>query len=282
MKTWLITGVSRGLGRALAIAALARGDKVIGTARSADAWPVGAAERSLHLISLELTDGAAIEASVERAFALVPRIDVIVNNAGYGLVGPIEDASDEDVERLFAINLFAPFKLIRAVLPRLRAQGHGHIINVTSVAAYAPVAGTGLYAASKAAMEALSHTLAQEVSPFGIRVTAVAPGTLRTDFFSGHSLARTDKPVGGDYSTTVGVTIGRFDSGRQTGDPARAAEAILTIVDAPNPPLHLLLGSDALDRASTATDVHRAEVDVWSGLTRSSDAVPEAEAVAGA
>jgi len=274
VKTWLITGVSRGLGGALAQAALARGDTVIGTVRSIDAVPRQGLKGPLHLVPLELTDATAIGATVERAFALVPRIDVVVNNAGYGLVGPIEDASDDDVERLFAVNVLAPFRVIRAALPHLRAQGAGHIVNVTSVAAYAPVPATGLYAGAKAALEALSHSLAQEVEPFGIRVTAVAPGTMQTDFFSDHSLGRTKKPIGADYSATVGVTIDKFDgfAGRQTSDPVRAAQAILAIVDACDPPRHLLLGSDALSRATAAMDASRAETAAWATFTRSSDA----------
>ena len=171
MKTWLITGVSRGLGLALAQAALARGDTVIGTVRSR-APDLVAAPGKLHLLTVDMTDAEAVPAMVTDAFARAGRIDVIVNNAGYGLLGALETASDAEAARLFETDVFGPFRLIRAALPRLRAQGGGHIVNVTSIAGRAPGAGSALYAAAKFALEGLSAGLAQEVAPLGIAVTA--------------------------------------------------------------------------------------------------------------
>ena len=271
MKTWLITGVSRGLGQALAQAALDRGDTVIGTVREGSP-DLHASKGTLHVLSLEIGDAAAVEAAVGQAFTLGGHIDVIVNNAGYGLLGAIEEATDAEVERLFEVNVFGPFRLIRAALPRLRAQGFGHIVNITSIAGRAPMASSGAYAAAKSAMEGLSQGLSQEVAPLGIKVTAVAPGGFRTDFLSNHSIRRSGS-LAAVYADTVGKALSHLDAiaGRQIGDPARAAAAILTIVDADTPPLHLLLGSDALRRTREKIDAVIEEIDRWEDLTRSTD-----------
>ena len=272
MKTWLITGISRGLGRALAEAALERGDTVIGTVREG-APAIDGGRGALHLRSLEITDPAAVEGVVADAFSVTGRIDVLVNNAGYGLLGAIEDASDAEVARLFDVNLFGPFRLIRAALPRLREQGSGHIVNITSIAGRAPMAASGLYAAAKSAMEGLSQSLAQEVAPLGIKVTAVAPGGFRTDFLSDHSIRRSGGDVAKAYEATVGHALDHLDAiaGRQIGDPARAAKAIIAAVDADHPPLHLLLGSDALARTRAKRDAVREEMDRWESVTRGTD-----------
>jgi NAD(P)-dependent dehydrogenase (short-subunit alcohol dehydrogenase family) len=271
MKTWFITGISRGLGLALAKAALADGDTVIGTVRrGAPDLPAGAG--TLHVLTVDLADGAAAEAAVERAFALAGRVDVIVNNAGYGLLGAVEKAGDADVARLFDVDVFSPFRIIRAALPHLRAQGSGHIVNITSIAGRAPGPGSTLYAAAKHALEGLSVGLAQEVAPLGIKVTAVAPGAFRTDFLSTHSIRRSEAE-GAAYAASVGRSAAAFDTmaGRQLGDPDRAAQAILAAVRADNPPLHLLLGSDALQRARTKLDALIDEVKRWEEVTRSTD-----------
>jgi NAD(P)-dependent dehydrogenase (short-subunit alcohol dehydrogenase family) len=271
MTNWLITGVSRGLGLELARAALANGDTVVGTVRGA-APDLAAGEGRLHLVTADLADGAAAAAVVEEAFRLAGTIDVVVNNAGYGLLGSLEAAADEEVERLFAVDVFAPFRIIRAALPHLRRQGHGHIVNITSIAGRAPTIGTALYSAAKYALEGLSAALAPEVAPLGIKVTAVAPGAFRTDFLSAHSIRRS----GGEdpaYAATVGASSERFAAadGRQLGDPARAAQAIVALVRSDNPPLHLLLGSDALRRAREKLDAVLGEIDAWQALTRSTD-----------
>lgn len=275
MKTWFITGISRGLGKALAEAALARGDTVIGTAR--DVTPdVVAGSGTLHVLTLDVADPAAIRRVVAEAFAITGRIDVLVNNAGYGLLGAIEEADDDAVDRLLTVNLLAPFRIVRAALPFLRAQRSGHIINVTSIAGRAPMAGSGLYAAAKGAVETLSQSLAQEIAPFGLKVTAVAPGAFRTDFLSEHSVRRSQQAD--VYAESVGAVLTHMDAaaGRQAGDPARAAQAILTLVDAPEPPLHLLLGSDALRRARVKLDAVIDEIDRWEDVTRSTD-FPDAD-----
>ena len=270
MKTWFITGISRGLGQALAKAALLRGDVVVGTVRDS-APDIAVGNGTLRVLKLDIADAASITTAVEAAFAVTGRIDVLVNNAGYGLLGAIEEAEDADVEQLFAVNVFGPFRVIRAALPRLRLQRAGHIISITSIAGRAPMASSGMYAAAKSAIEGMSQSLSQEVASFGLKVTAVAPGGFRTDFLSGHSIRRSR---GADvYADSVGKALAHLDeiAGRQRGDPARAAEAILKIVDAPVPPLHLLLGSDALQRVRVKLDAMIEEMDRWEEVTRSTD-----------
>ena len=269
MKTWLITGISRGLGKALAEAALARGDTVIGTVRQGSGAGLGG-ER-LHVLELDVADPAAAGPAMEAAFAVTGRIDVLVNNAGYGLLGAIEEATDAEAARLFEVNVFGLFRMIRAALPRMRKQGAGHIINVTSIAGRAPTASSGLYAATKSAVEGLSQSLAQEVAPLGLKVTAVAPGGFRTDFLSSHSIRRSQEAE--VYAGSVGAAVAYLDqaAGRQPGDPVRAAAAILKLVDAPEAPVHLLLGSDALRRARAKIAAVNAEIDAWEGVTVSTD-----------
>lgn len=272
MKAWFITGVSRGLGLALAKAALARGDTVVGTVRRT-APDLRGGTGALHLLELDVTDGEAVIRVVEEGFTLAGgRLDVIVNNAGYGLLGALEDATDEEAERLFATDVFGPFRVIRAALPRLRAQGSGHIINVTSIAGRAPVPASALYAAAKFALEGLSAALVQEVAPLGLKVTAVAPGGFRTEFLSDDSI-RLSSANSDAYAATVGRALDAFAAmaGNQQGDPDRAAQAILKIADAETPPLHLLLGSDALRRAKAKLAAVQSEIEAWESLTLSTD-----------
>ena len=271
MTKWFITGISRGFGRALAEAALARGDLVIGTTRDGNPG-IAASRGTLHVLPLEVGDTAAVESTVAKVFELAGSLDVIVNNAGYGLLGAIENASDAEVARLFDVNVFGTFRVIRSALPKLREQGRGHIINITSIAGRAPMAGSGLYAATKSAVEALSQSLAQEVGPLGIKVTVVAPGAFRTDFLSEHSI-RKSAPVSDGYANSVGRVLNYLAAiaGKQPGDPARAVEALLAVVDAEQPPLHLLLGSDALRRAREKLDALIEEMDRWEEVTRGTE-----------
>jgi NAD(P)-dependent dehydrogenase (short-subunit alcohol dehydrogenase family) len=271
MRNWLITGVSRGLGKALAEAALARGDTVIGTVREGDPH-IAKGAGVFHRLSLDMRDPKAVQAAAARTFELVNRLDVVVNNAGHGLLGPIESVSDSEMISLFETNVFGPVRLIRAVLPRLRAQRSGHIINVTSIAGRAPNAGSGVYAATKSALECLSKALSQELAPLGIKVTAIAPGAFRTDFLSDHSIRRTETGPA-DYAASAGKVLVDLDNmaGRQIGDPVRAAQSILKVVDSDTPPVHLLLGSDALRRERAKLDNLIDEMDRWEAETRSTD-----------
>lgn len=271
MKTWFITGVSRGLGRSLAQAALTRGDRVVGTVRQG-APDLRAASGQLLILPLDVAEAGTIEPAVQAAFDWAGRIDVLVNNAGYGLLGAVENASDAEVERLFAVDVFGPLRLIRAALPRLRAQKGGHIINVTSVAGRAPGQGSALYAAAKYAMEGLSAALAREVAPLGLKVTAVAPGAFRTDFLTDHSI-RISPQADDAYAASVGTGLSRLQAmaGRQIGDPDRAAQAMLALADADTPPVHLLLGSDAWQRTLAKLAEMQAEMQEWERVTLGTD-----------
>jgi NAD(P)-dependent dehydrogenase (short-subunit alcohol dehydrogenase family) len=272
MKTWFITGISRGLGLALAQAALDRGDTVIGTVRTGEP-PLRPHKGTPQVLTLDVADGEAVKAAAAQAVNLAGgRLDVVVNNAGYGLLGVAEDASDTEIERLFAVDVFAPFHLIRAVLPALRAQGGGHIINITSIAGRAPGPASAFYAAAKFALEGLTASLAQEVAPAGIKVTAIAPGAFRTDFLSAHSIRKSSAQATG-YEATAGQAAQAFDAmaGKQLGDPARAADAILAIADEEKPPVHLLLGSDALKRARAKIEAVLADMERYESLTLGTD-----------
>ena len=267
MKTWFITGISRGLGKALAETALARGDKVIGTTRDGTSDIAG-----VTVLPLEMTDAKAIAETIETAFTQAGRIDVIVNNAGYGLLGAVEDAAEEDVARLFAVDLMGPLHLIRAALPHLRRQKSGHIVNITSIAGRAPGAASAFYAAAKFGVEGFSQSLAQEVAPLGIKVTSVAPGAFRTDFLSSHSIRKSAVKAEG-YDQTAGKMLGAFAGmeGKQLGDPVRAAEAILKLADDPAPPVQLLLGSDAHRRFNQRLQAMEAEMSTWEQVTLGTD-----------
>jgi NAD(P)-dependent dehydrogenase (short-subunit alcohol dehydrogenase family) len=219
-----------------------------------------------------VTDGEAVDAAVSQAFARAGTIDVIVNNAGYGLLGALEKATDAEARRLFEVDVFAPIRIIRAALPYLRAQRSGHIINITSIAGRAPGPGAALYSAAKYALEGLSASLTQEVRPFGVKVTAVAPGAFRTDFLSTHSIRKSEGEDAA-YAQSVGRLMSGFDAmaGKQIGDPDRAAQAILKLVQAEQPPIHLLLGTDALRRTREKVDSVIEEMDRWEEVTRGTD-----------
>lgn len=262
-KIWLITGISRGFGQSLANALLARGDTVIGTTRTGAA-DITQGKGRLDVLALDVTDAQAVRKTVTAAFELHGRIDVIINNAGYGLLSSVEEASDDEIEHVFAVNFHGTRRVIQAALPHLRAQRSGHIVNITSMAAVAPNPGSGYYAAAKMAVEGLSQALAREVAPLGIRVTLVEPSAFRTDFLSEHSIRRSAGTLQ-DYAGTAGAARDRLAAmaGNQPGDPARAAAAIIQAVDSPQPPLHLVLGSDAYHRTRQMLDAFSAELEAW-------------------
>jgi NAD(P)-dependent dehydrogenase (short-subunit alcohol dehydrogenase family) len=271
-KVWFITGISRGLGLALAKAAIAAGDHVIGTTRDGTR-PADLETDDVAILALEATETASVNSVVLKAHGIHGRLDVVVNNAGYGLIGPIEASSAQEVEHQFAVNVFAPLAVIRAALPLLRRQGTGHIINISSVAAIAPAPGAGLYAASKSALWAMSQSLAQEVAPFGIRITTVSPGPFRTDFLSEHSMRHTAITIDDYEETASGKAVGalRERAGVQAGDPAKAAFAIRHAVEAADPPIDLVLGADALDRVRGRLQHFDDDVKRWEQVSRSTD-----------
>jgi NAD(P)-dependent dehydrogenase (short-subunit alcohol dehydrogenase family) len=270
-KVWFITGISRGFGRSLADALIARGDIVVGTTRTGTA-EIARGKGRLDILALEVTDAQAVRKTIAAAFQLHGRIDVIVNNAGYGLLSSVEEATDEEIEHVFAVNFHGTRRVIQAALPRLRAQRSGHIINITSMAAVAPNPGSGYYSAAKMAVEGMSQALAREVAPLGIRVTLVEPSAFRTDFLSEHSIRRSDNSLQ-DYAGTAGAARERLAAmaGKQPGDPARAAAAIIQVADSPKPPLHLVLGSDAYHRTRQMLDAFSADVEAWKAASIGAD-----------
>jgi NAD(P)-dependent dehydrogenase (short-subunit alcohol dehydrogenase family) len=271
VSTWLITGCSTGLGRALATAVLDRGDNAVITARDAanvrdlaDAHPATALA-----LSLDVTDMAQIASAARAAQERFGGIDVLVNNAGYGYRAAVEEGDDADIHRLFATNFFGPVALIKAVLPGMRARRSGAILNISSIGARITPEGSGYYAATKAALEGMSGSLRKELAPLGITVTAVEPGAFRTDF-AGRSLNQSATVIG-DYAGTAGKRRKEHDTvhGTQKGDPAKAAQALITAVESSEPPALLLLGQDALDQFRRTLDAQRAEVQAWEKLTAS-------------
>jgi NAD(P)-dependent dehydrogenase (short-subunit alcohol dehydrogenase family) len=270
MANWLITGVSGGLGRALASAALARGDQVAGTVRrQADLAALQAlAPGRAHGFLADMTDTDAVRAAVDGAEAALGGLDVLVANAGYGLVGAVEEASLEEIRAQFEVNVFAPVVAIQTALPYFRRRRAGHIIAITSVSGVSVWAGTGLYCGSKHALEGIVLTLAQEVADLGIKVTCIEPGGIRTGFSKGvvvtaRSIADYDGP--GHYSQRVMAE----HAGHEPGDPAKMAAAILTIASAEDPPLQLLLGHDAIGYAADQIVRTQADRDRWGHLSRS-------------
>ena len=274
MSVWFITGISRGLGRALTKAALGRGHTVVGTTRSGTVDLDEPRDR-LHVLPFDLAHLDEVGAVIDRACAVTGGLDVVVNNAGYGLLGAIEEASAEQVRHLFDVDLFGPLRVIQAALPHLRSQGRGHLVNVSSIAALDPLAGSGLYAAAKSALSALSESLYEELSPLGIKVTVVEPGSFRTDFLSTKWIRFTTTHVG-DYAAAVRPVPEHFadHAGRQVGDPDRAATVIIDAVESDTPPLHLVLGADALRRCRGRLQRLSADLDAWEDRSTATSFVP--------
>ena len=268
-KVWWITGVSTGFGKSIAEAALARGDIVVGTVRKAAdriAFEALAPGRALSFI-LDVTDDDAVKRTASIIELETGGIDILVNNAGYGLVGAIEEASAAEIRAQFDVNVFGAISVIQSVLPFMRGRRAGRIINVTSVSGLAPWMGTGIYGASKFALECIGQTLAEEVKPLGIKVTNVAPGGLRTDFAT-RSLTTTKTEIS-DYEPTAHLArkILSGNGGNENGDPVKAANAVLQIADAQEPPMHLLLGADAMHYAGRTIAGFQMEMADWASLT---------------
>ena len=272
-KTFLITGVSSGLGRAFAAGALEAGHKVIGTVRKEEDAKAFAALDPVraHPVILDVTRFEEIAAAVPKAEEEFGQVDVLVNNAGYGQEGALEESSIDDLQRQFAANVFGPVAMIKAVLPGMRARRSGHIVNVTSMGGFITMPGISFYCGSKFALEGISEALGKEVAGFGIRVTALAPGQFRTDW-AGRSMDRAPRSLS-DYDSVIDpIRAARMaKSGNQPGDPPRAAEALLALVDAPAPPARLFLGSDALALVDDKLEAMRAEIAAWNELSRSTD-----------
>jgi NAD(P)-dependent dehydrogenase (short-subunit alcohol dehydrogenase family) len=273
IRVWLITGTSQGFGSELVRAALQRGDLVVATSRTpskvAEAFP-DAGER-LFALSMDLRDEAQITDAVQLAIARFGHIDVLVNNAGHGLLGAIEETSDAEVRNVFETNVFGLLRVTRAVLPSMRKRRRGHIVNISSIGGLVGSPGWGIYNSTKFAVEGISEALFQELAPLGIGVTVVEPGLFRTDFLGG-SLTVANRALQ-DYVGTAGRTrTWRGDThGQQQGDPGRGAEAIVKSITAERPPLHLLLGADAYERAHKKLDAIRSEFEAWRETTFSTN-----------
>lgn len=273
MTTWLITGCSTGLGRALAAAVLEHGDNAVVTARGS-AKVQDLAERypdTALALSLDVTDDAQVTAAVAAAEQRFGAVDVLVNNAGYGYRAAVEEGEDDAVRRLFDAHVFGTVRTIKAVLPGMRARRSGTIINLSSIGARISPEGSGYYSAVKAAIEALTLSLRKEIAPLGIRAITVEPGAFRTDF-AGRSLTQAAEPIA-DYADTAGKRRKEHDTmhGNQNGDPAKAAAALINVVESDETPYLLLLGSDASNAFRAALDALRADADKWESVSRSTD-----------
>jgi NAD(P)-dependent dehydrogenase (short-subunit alcohol dehydrogenase family) len=273
MTTWLITGCSTGLGKSLAQAVLQRGDNAVVTARDPASVQdlVSAYPNTALAVGLDVRDSAQVTSAVKLGEARFGAIDVLVNNAGYGYRGAIEEAEDADIQALFATNFFGAVAMVKAVLPKMRARRSGTIVNISSIAGRAAAAGSGYYAASKFALAGMSDALRLELAPLGIRVMVVEPGGFRTDF-AGRSLTGAKIAIS-DYEPTVGPRRKENDRshGTQQGDPERAAEALIKVIGGTELPSRLPLGSDAVRFISGVVENQRKEVEAWKAVSESTD-----------
>lgn len=273
MKVWFITGASRGFGARLAKQALARGDSVVATARKPEAIhaALGTHPRLLSA-AVDVTEQTQIQAAVDQAIERFGRIDVLVNNAGFGVLGAVEEIPAADVEAVYRTNVFGLLAVTRAVLPHMRRQRAGHIINMSSIGGYRSHMGWGIYASTKFAVEGISEGLAMEVEPLGIKVTIVEPGYFRTDFLDGQSLQVTPATID-DYAATTGRLREAMQAmnHRQPGDPERLATALMTLADQDAPPLRMPFGADTVAAIESKHAFVEAELETWRELALSTD-----------
>lgn len=269
MSVWFITGAARGLGSALVKQALAIGDEVVAAARRPDEVAVSADPDRCLRVALDVTSEQQAQEAVASALARFGRIDYLVNNAGASLLGAVEEASAQEVEEVFSTNLFGVLNVTRVVLPIMRAQGFGRIVNIGSMGGFAQSPGWGIYGATKFALEGVTEALAAEVGPLGISATVVELGSFRTEFLGG-SLRSTRITID-DYASTVGPVRNASASrnGSQTNDPIKGAAAIIQAVTSGAPPLRLPLGLDAVATVERKVERVRAELEVWRALSES-------------
>jgi NAD(P)-dependent dehydrogenase (short-subunit alcohol dehydrogenase family) len=272
-RVWFITGASTGFGRLLAEEVLKSGGKVVATARKLD--KVADLEKqypqTARALALDVTDAGQVDSAVTQAIAQFGQVDVLVNNAGYGVAGAIEEVSEAEFMPMFETNVFGLLKVTRAFLPHLRKQRSGHILNISSIGGLVGGQGIGMYNATKFAVEGLSEALAAELAPLGIRVTVIEPGPFRTDFLGRSGVIAKAKIA--DYDETAANMRKYFseNDGKQPGDPVRAVQAMIQVVESPNPPLHLLLGRSALQRFRGKLDNWQKEIAAWEQVTVEAD-----------
>jgi NADP-dependent 3-hydroxy acid dehydrogenase YdfG len=277
-RIWFITGASTGFGRLLAEEVLQAGGKVVATARNLDKVADLEAKypQTAKAIALDVTDVGQVDSAVTQAFAKFGRVDVLVNNAGYGVAGAIEEVSDAEFMPMFETNVFGLLGVTRAFLPHLRKQRSGHILNLSSIGGVVASPGMGYYNAAKFAVEGISEALAAEVAPLGIHVTIIEPGPFRTDFLGRSGVVAKSRIA--DYDPTAGNMRKYFaeNDGKQKGDPLRAVHAMMQVVASPNPPLRLLLGASALQRLRSKLGTWEKEIATWEQVTTGAD-FPEGE-----
>ena len=273
MKIWFITGASRGFGALVTERALAKGDKVVATARKPSAITERFGEHeNLLAVALDVSNEGQAHAAAKAAIDKFGRIDVLVNNAGFGLMGAVEEATAEEVEAVYRTNVFGLLTVTRAVLPYMRKAKSGRILNISSIGGYRGAAGFGVYSSTKFAVEGLSEALNAELAPLGIHVTAVEPGYFRTDFLDSSSLSASVNQIA-DYDATAGKvrTVAANLSHNQPGDPSKLADVLVEFVDAKNPPVRLPLGSDTVAAIEAK---HVADADIlkeWRSVSVSTD-----------
>jgi NAD(P)-dependent dehydrogenase (short-subunit alcohol dehydrogenase family) len=272
-KVWLITGCSTGFGRALAEAVLQKGDSLLATARKPeqlyaliDHYP-----ETAKAVRLDVTASQDIQAAVDIAIATFGRIDVLVNNAGHGMIAALEEVSDVEMHQFFETNFFGALRLMRSVLPVMRQQGSGHIVNLSSTAGLVGFGGSSLYCGAKFALEGTSEALAKEIESFGVKVTLIEPGAFRTDF-NGRSLATAKQSIAA-YATVSGASLQWFKQmdGQQPGNPRSAAQAVIQAVESPDPPMRLALGTDAISLIQEKLESVKTDLDAWQQVTVSTD-----------
>ena len=273
-KVWFITGASKGFGLEIARSVLANGDKVVGTVRNKPEQLAGKLNNhpDLQVVVLDVSNEAQVKTGVQQAIDKFGKIDVVVNNAGYGLLSGVEEASDAEVRKQYDTNVFGLLNVTRAVLPHLRRQHSGHVINISSLFGFGSIAGWGIYGSTKFAVEGITEGLALEVGPLGIHVTAVEPGLFRTDFLDESSFSASKNAIA-DYAATVGPMrsgAGQLH-GNQPGDPKKLGEALIRLVNSENPPVHLPLGRDALAFYRDNAARLEKELAEWEEVTNSTD-----------
>jgi NAD(P)-dependent dehydrogenase (short-subunit alcohol dehydrogenase family) len=272
-KVWFITGTSTGFGRKLAEQLLADGEQVVATARKLEqiAEFGGKYPETALVVALDVTDQGSVEAAVRSAVDRFGRVDVLVNNAGYGLAGAIEEATEAEFMPVFETNVFGLLRVTRALLPQFRKQRSGNIVNLSSIGGLIGSPGWGFYNASKFAVNGLSEALAAEMAPLGVHVTVVEPGPFRTDFL-GRSGVEAEQRIA-DYDATSGKTRAYFhdQAGKQAGDPKKAVQAIIAAVEAERPPKHLVLGKLAFDRMTARLETWKKDLAAWQETSLGAD-----------
>jgi short-subunit dehydrogenase len=273
-KVWYVTGASQGLGLILVKKLLENGYRVAASSRDVHTLnqAVGLIDKNRFLpLSVDLNNLDSIDESIQKTLATFGRIDVVVNNAGYGMTGTIEETGEQDIRNIFNVNVMATVDVVKSVLPIMRSQKSGYIINIGSVAGFVGAPGWSVYSATKAAVAAFSEVIALDVKEFGIRITVVEPSGFRTGFLSKNSLAYTESKLDGYQAVKEVQKQYLAGNGQQSGDPEKASEILIALAEKKNPPLHLYLGRDAYNRASAKLTVMTAELEEWKSTTISAD-----------